>query len=361
MSTSTVERYSLNTEHMHFSQQEMQSFLESQGGKNNLTAVLDYLYEWSMNAGYLTPQKLNDNPHYQYPDPNTGITYKTQVNIARSLYSPSPIKTDSARPLHCPICFENIGTPSKENCRAFEFELTPDRQFFVQMTPFPIHPYHAVIIDRFINPMIMEKKSVTDMLAFLKKAPEYTVMSNSDVVGAGASITSHHHYQAIKKLSLPIMQAKNHSLCAHSIDNHSTSLSLLNYPIACAKISSVNETVLIELAGNIILKWKQLAPGLNTCNLLLHKKNNAFILYILFRNPSHLTPHYLQEIKSEFIGIIEVCGEGIYPVPTGNNQQILWDKIERDGLNIIKGIISGNNPIPYNQFPSFFQRILSWI
>lgn len=343
-----------------FSQSKMQTYLDSIYQQQDLTEVLEQLFTWSLQTGYLTEGKLYDNPHYRYLDPRTHIEYKTQVNIARSKYSPKPLSGKDIPKLHCPICFENIGIAGKENLRAFSFELTEGREFFIQYTPFPIFPYHIVIIDKKINPMIMGKQSIIDMLAFTKKAPQYVMLSNSDVVGAGASIISHHHYQAIKNCKLPIMQAKALTGCQHRVSNHNgdCQLALLNFPIACLKLTSTSEELLSTLAGNIIQYWKAQSPGKNTCNLLLHRLSDEIHAYILFRNPQHLTPASLQYIKSEYIGIIEVCGEGIYPVPTGDDSDQIWQQIETDGLNIIKGIIEGNNPIKETQYFDFFNTIV---
>ena len=256
-----------------FTQQQMQCYLDSVYYQQGIEQVLEELFEWSLQTGYLTQGKLYDNPLYQYPDPESPIEYRTQINIARSKYSPAPQTGTNIPTLHCPICFENIGIPGKENLRAFTFELTEDREFFVQFTPFPIFPYHAVIIDKHINPMIMEEQSVIDLLAFLNKAPHYVMLSNSDVVGAGASIISHHNYQAVKNLTLPIMHATLLHNCQQRFAHHSghTQVGLLDYPIACVRVASSNQAHLIQLSGALIRYWKSQDPGKNTCNLLLHK------------------------------------------------------------------------------------------
>ena len=72
------------------------------------------------------------------------------------------------------------------------------------------------------------------------------------------------------------------------------------------------------------------------------KKNQCYQAYIVFRNPDHRTSAQWQPIKSEGVRVIEVAGEGIYPVPSDPR---LLQQIEQDGQSVIKGIIMDNNPV----------------
>jgi len=149
------------------------------------------------------------------------------------------------------------------------------------------------------------------------------------------------------------MQAAVYKDCLAEQDN--TTIALLNFPIACLKITSADEKAFTAKMGELIMRWKNRQPGANTCNLIITKdKQNIYNGYIIYRNPDHRTPAELTEIKSEGVGIIEVAGEGIYPVPA-NDQ--LMHKIKNNGLDIIKGIIAGNNPIKYN-YLDFFQSLV---
>jgi UDPglucose--hexose-1-phosphate uridylyltransferase len=348
------------------SQSHIQKALEKIHTDFGFEAALDALYQWEYEAGYITDAKLQDNLRYAYQDPETGVVFRTQINIARSHYNPTPLAGKNSPPLHCPICFENIHTPGKENLRVFEFLLS-NKNFFAQLTPFPLYPKHFVLISKKITPMIMNHHSIEDMVNFLALAPSYTVFSNSDVEWAGASILTHHHYQAIQNLKLPITEAKiipDYLIIKSAPTGIQTHIGLLDFPMASCVIQSTDPKNLIWYGQKIIQHWRTPDPK-NTCNLVLqgvqdprNKNITDYFLYIIFRNPEHRTPESLKIIKSEGVGVIEVCGEGIYPVPT--NPEIS-DQIKHHGLEIIKKIITGNTPLLRQDFPIFFknlQRIL---
>lgn len=344
-----------------FTQQQMQDYLDGVSESQHLFAAIEALYQWSFDAGYLTHAKLNDNIRYQYFDPKTQVTFKTQINIARDQYSPEPPTNQQGMKIHCPICFENINRPGRENLRAYEFDLADKRRFFVQFTPFPLFPYHVVVVDRRITPMIMDRRSVSDLVALCDMLPEFTMLSNSDVKGAGASILSHHHYQGGRFLKLPIMEAGPCQGLKDSILDGEVSFSLLNYPISTVRLEAKTKQQLVGIGGRIIEAWKAQKPGENTSNLTCQKTDSGYVLHILFRHPAYLTAPQFQAIKQEYVGIVEVCGEGVYPVPKGPLKHEIEHQIEHDGLAVIKGIIGSNNPISKENYPGFFEQVCQWV
>lgn len=345
------EAYSLK-----FTQKQMQSYLEQVFMEKGLPEVLEKMNTWSHQVGYLTPEKLTDNRLFEYLDKSTGVTFKTQINYARSNYTPKPLAGKNIPKLHCPICFENVGIPGKENLRVFSFDLREGRRFFIQQTPFPLFPYHFVLVDHEKRPMQMSLLSLKDLTRFIDLAPDYVACSNSDVEWAGASILQHHHYQVFKDLHLPIMEAQ---FCEKTYERtnacgYTLKWGLLNYPIATLKLLCRDRLTLVNLSHAIIQYWKKQKKG-NTCNLIVRYHQKQWEAYFILRNPDFRTPQKLQTIKSEGVGIIEVAGEGIYPVPSGDKEAWAWDQIENHGLSVIKGIIEGANPVPQKDWPALFQ------
>jgi len=320
-------------------QAEMQSYLADIEQQQGLRASLDALYHWSLDVGYITQAKLQDNPRFAFKDAETGVTFTAQINVARSRYSPKPLTGQNIPKLHCPICIENVGIPGKENLRVYEVILGK-RRFFLQLTPFPLAPRHFVLVQRAPEPMRMSGQSVADLVAFIDRAPGYVGCSNSDVEWAGASILVHHHYQVFDNIHLPIMEAN--PLPHYQAQHAGVRYALLYYSIATGLLESEDSECLIDAATAIIAHWKAQDPGRNTCNLIVLKKAQCYQAYIVFRNPDHRTSAQWQCIKSEGVGVIEVAGEGIYPVPS--DPQLL-QQIEQDGLSVIKGIIMDNNPV----------------
>ena len=283
---------------------------------------------------------MQDNPRFAFKDAETGVTFTAQINVARSRYSPKPLTGQNIPKLHCPICIENVGIPGKENLRVYEFTLGK-RAFFLQLTPFPLVTRHFVLVQRAPEPMCMSGQSVADLMGFIDRAPGYVGCSNSDVEWAGASILVHHHYQVFDSIHLPIMEAS--SLPRYQAQHAGVRYALLHYPIATVLLESKDSANLINAATAIIATWKAQDLGRNTCNLVVLKKNQCYQVYVIFRNPDHRTSAQWQPIKSEGVGVIEVAGEGIYPVPSDPS---LLQQIEQDGLSVIKGIIMDNNPVP---------------
>ncbi|KAA3655984.1 MAG: hypothetical protein DWQ10_16425 [Calditrichaeota bacterium] len=340
------EKYSVKTD-----QDKMQAYFELECQKTNLGTVLDQLLNWERQTGYIAPRMLAANKQFYYPDKETGVTFGIQINYQRDHYSPLPAKLANRKQLHCPICYENIGITGKENLRVFRFNLRGCKEFFIQLTPYPLREKHFVLIEMEKKPMRMDEDSVADLVRFIELAPGYTGCSNSDVAWAGASILQHHHYQVFENLELPVMQA-NYS--AYSGITETVAYGLLDFPIACCKISMVDRTKFIAVCGTIIRAWKALDPGRNTCNLIVQKDDKMYCSYIIFRNPDFRTSDAWHVFKTEGVGVIEVAGEGILPVPKGENAARLNRMIEDQGLDVIKGLIEDNNPVKKNAFARHF-------
>ncbi len=241
--------------------------------------------------------------------------------------------------------------PDPKSSRIIDLRLG-EKNFFAKFTPYPLFPYHAILIARKHRAMKMSKGSLIDLFHFIQQAPTYTCCSNSDVKWTGASILQHHHYQVFKKLTLPIQHAKKKWAFKHN----NLLFEWLHYPIACCRVSATESDSIIDAGGIIIDLWKGQRDS-NTCNLLLDYREKTFHLYIIFRHPSARTPIPIQKVKNEGIGIVEVGGYGIYPVPHGDNADFIWDKINNQGLWVIKSLIAGNNPIKTEQQADFWQCI----
>ncbi len=327
---------------------EMQNYLNSVYNSSGLPETMGVLHDWEFRSGYINKEKYESNPRFKYIDPDTGTTYRAQVNIARSRYSPKPVPAAQKKNIHCPICIENAGIAGKETLRVFRFDLNGrGREFFLQLTPFPLFRHHFVLINMEKVPQKIDKTTLSDMFDFLDKAPTYTVCSNSDVEWAGASILSHMHYQVFDKLELPVMEAPIKP--GYTKTEGTFFANLLDYPIAVIRCLSPYRTESENKTWGIIDKWKNLSPGKNTVNLTLRKIKNKFETHVILRNPDFRTPKELTGIKSEGVGIIEVSGEGIYPLPEGPEAEEKWDYIKNRGLELIKGIINGNNPVKKKQ------------
>ena len=338
-----------------FSQDAMQNYLTAVYHSSGLRAVLAALWEWEHRVRYFNLDSLQENRRYHYFDAATQITFRAQVNFARHRYSNAAPPVPRNTGLHCAICYDNLSQPGKEKLRVFRFALHESREYFVQVTPFPLFEKHFVVIAMAQVPMQMSAQSLEDLTRFVELAPEYVGCSNSDVEWAGASILAHHHYQVFERLDLPIMHA--HWAAPFYYEDENLALGLLDFPCACCKVISHSRARWLAACGEIIAAWKQKAPGKNTCNLVVTKTGEFYTCYILFRNPAFRTAPELLAIKTEGVGVIEVAGEGIYPVPSGEHAAAVWEQIEHDGLHVIKTLIASNNPVPRANFGELFAMI----
>ncbi len=332
----------------------MQEYLRMVDEQEGLCRALDLLWAWEGHVGYFNPEALAQNRRYEFFDEATAVTLRAQVNFARHRYSSQP-QSPSASTRHCAICYDNLEQPGKEKLRVFRLLLDDGREYFVQVTPFPLFPKHFVVILMDKLPMQMSGQSLADLTRFVELAPGYVGCSNSDVEWAGASILAHHHYQVFEQLDLPIMHAQIASPFYY--ENATLSLGLLHFPIACCKVTARARDAWLTACDKIIAAWKQLAPGKNTCNLVVTLNDGLYACYILFRNPNFRTAPELLGIKSEGVGVIEVAGEGIYPVPSGEHAEAIWQQLEHNGLHVIKTLIASNNPVPRERFGELFALI----
>ncbi len=325
------------------SQKEIQSHLEGIYRREGLEAVMDWLYRWELEAGYISKERLSANERHIFRDPEWGIDFKLQINAGRTHYTPAPAATRELPPLHCIICRENVGRPGKEGLRVFDFSLG-EEPYFLQLTPFPLFKRHFVVIATEPQPQNVDDVAIARCFQFLTLAPTYTICSNSDVEWAGSSILEHQHFQVFKALHLPVMEASVSKSGGWNWEE--TGVEMLDYPLAAILVQGRNESGVQRLASALIRAWKVLDPGRNTVNLVLRRSEEHTDFYLFFRNPDFRTPPGLRHIKSEGVGVIEAAGEIILPVP--EDEKTLRE-IREGGLKIIRAILAGNNPLRDNK------------
>ena len=345
----------------------IQRRLEDIHAAGGLEAALDCLHRWELAAGYITQEKLEGIERLRFPDPDSGLAFLLQVNHARTRYSdaqeqerrqqgpspalpaaPAPARgSKPAGPKPCLLCKDNIGRPGKESLRVYELDLDgPSRRFFFQLTPFPLYPFHFVPVLSEHTPQLVSAQSLDDMFALLELAPGYAVLSNSDVQWAGASILSHLHFQMLRGVRLPVLEARGEPGLDCRLPGGRAEF--LDYPLAAFRFTGSEEEPLRRAAGTLLEKWKSLDPGRNTVNLNLVRSpggpERGYELVVLLRNPDYRTPEDLRRFKSEGVGVVEASGEAILPVPRGPEAPEMWQVIRERGLGLVKDLIAGNSP-----------------
>jgi len=319
--------------------------IQAAGG---LEAARDCLHRWELAAGYITRERLEEVERLAFPDAETGLAFRIQVNHARTRYSDAQDRErrqGAPAPASCLLCRDNIGRPGKEALRVYELDLDGrGRRFFFQLTPFPLYPYHFVPVLSVHTPQHLSRRSLADMFALLELAPSYAILSNSDVQWAGASILSHLHYQMLRGLRLPVLEARAVEGLTRPIPGGG--VEFLDYPMAAYRFRGSQPRALLAGAGELLERWKALDPGRNTVNLNLVRAADGAgcVLVVLLRNPAYRTPERLRPFKSEGVGVVEASGEAILPVPRGAQAQGRWREIREHGLALVKELIAGNSP-----------------
>ncbi len=328
----------------------IQESLQAIHAAGGLEAALECLHLWELGAGYITQEKLEGIERLGFPDPASGLTFLLQVNHARTRYSDAQDRerqaAEPAGPRPCLLCKENIGRPGRESLRVYELDLDArGRRFFFQLTPFPLYPFHFVPVLSAHTPQRVSARSLDDMFALLGLAPSYAILSNSDVEWAGASILSHLHFQMLRGVRLPVLEARGEPGLDCRIPGGR--VEFLDYPLAAFRFSGTDARALRQAAGALLEKWKSLDPGRNTVNLNLVRSPGpraGFELVVLLRNPDFRTPERLRRFKSEGVGVVEASGEAILPVPRGPQAPEMWREIRERGLGLVRELIAGNSP-----------------
>lgn len=330
-------------------QQELSALIE----QHSLDQALTSLRQQQVDAGYIEPRRLVENRYFDYYDADYDITFKAQINYLRHHYQ-TDMAASPLKKLDCPLCRENLTLPHKAAMRIFDARLANGSDVFFQLTPYPLFDYHFVVIDSQHSPMRVAGSSLFDLATLAELGDDYLACSNSDTAWAGASVLQHHHYQLFKGVSLPIQDAK--ARYQHQTPDYS--VELLHYPIACLRLTAKHMETLVS-KGEQLIQWWRAKRENNTFNLLVHRQNETFVAYLILRHPDYRTGPSLQPIKSEGVGVVEVAGFGIYPVPSGENADTLWQQIESDGLSVITGIIRDNNPVAEADYEALWDSLAS--
>lgn len=310
-----------------------------------LEETLDCLHAWELACGYITREQLEQVERLEFPDPEAGVTFRLQVNFARTRYSDAQERNPVVPgPRPCLLCRENVGRPGKERLRVYELGVA-GRRFFLQLTPFPLYSHHFVPVLAEHQPQRLGDWTMRDMLDLLRQAPGYTVVSNSDVQWAGASILTHLHYQMLRAVRLPVMDARPEPGLTRA--GAGVSVEVLDYPMAALRLRAREGEALAEAVAALLARWQRWDPGRNTANLNLIRERGTpgeLLATVLLRNPDYRTGEELRRFKTEGVGVIEASGEAILPEPRGLEAASLWQEIREGGLRLVKRLIAENSP-----------------
>ncbi|MGI9277904.1 MAG: hypothetical protein ACR2PT_24040 [Endozoicomonas sp.] len=278
--------------------------------EKGLLAALQVLYVYLQWLGYLPKEWEKGLEHFEYPDPDTGITFRAMINHPRSDYSENYDKRSStwAEGAKCWICPENIEDARhrvNRFLRVFQLMIN-GREYFLQPPPFPYGRLHFVLAEKIHTKMHVNLSNLQDALAFLELLPTFTVCMNSDIGNAGGSIIGHHHYQVFDDYWPPVTQAQ--VVSGLTLSDGGVEVGVLNYPFTVFRITSADGEQLIRGAARLIEQWKTGSPETYTANYVFRKVEGEYRIWLFLRDSSRKPTDAFMEYKTEPWGFIEVAG-----------------------------------------------------
>ena len=313
-------------------------------------SALDWLYLKQVQEGFIDPDRLKINTLYSQKSIEYGIEFKILINRVRDAYAEKVVNSN-AQPekKYCPLCIayiDSIGQHQKQ----FIHVCLNGRDYVLSLTPFPSFEKHFVLSLKEHQSMFMNHHTIEDLLLLQKQlGSSYMIVCNSDNAKTGASIVDHHHVQVLGATHFPIAEAKTDYQKTIKNQLSEVLLESLHYPATVIRLSSNSSEALIYESNVFLHNWRTIDPA-NTCNLWIRKVNERYEIYLILRHPNGQTDPSLFRYKTEGVGIIEMCGYGIFPTPKNDTQTVLQE-IENNTADLMIRLLQSHAPDQTRSFP----------
>ena len=237
----------------------------------------------------------------------------------------------------CLLCMENEGYqgrvnyPARANHRIIRMKLG-DEEWGLQYSPYSYFNEHAIFLNTKHIPMAITPKTFEQLLEIVDIIPGYFAGSNADLPIAGGSILSHNHYQGGKYVfPMEVAECETNFVFSGFEDIQA---GIVKWPMSVLRLRGKNKQRIVELASKILKSWQGYtdleadiiaATGEvphHTITPIARVVDGQFEMDLVLRD-NHTSelhpdgvyhPHkYVQHIKKENIGLIEVMGLAILP------------------------------------------------
>ncbi len=246
-----------------------------------------------------------------------------QFNPARMISTTAKIDAQSLAARKCFLCEEN---------RPKEQRWVEWRDYDVLVNPFPIFDRHFVIAKK-VHTLQNVLDNIGDMIEVSAQLPDYAVFYNGPK--AGASAPDHHHFQACRKESLPIV--KDMRMIENGTSMGRTSIGEADYL----------RTVELMYGRNVEtlrLMFEDYVSGLNNSEADEEPMMNVVCLYeeglykvIVLPRSMYRPRQYGEEGILISPGTVEMCGVLITPMEQH------FEKVTRDDVVDILGQVTYSN------------------
>jgi UDPglucose--hexose-1-phosphate uridylyltransferase len=329
--------------------------------EDGIERATDYYYTLSRNSNYIRTDRIAKNK-YWLAETKVGELEIT-INLSKPEKDPKEIEKARSMPSanypKCFLCIENVGYPgrfnhpARNNHRVIPVILN-EENWYLQYSPYVYYNEHSIIFNEKHIPMKISKDTFKRLLSFVEQFPHYFIGSNADLPIVGGSILSHDHFQGghhtFPMEKAPIIKQFNK---AHY---NEVNIGIVKWPLSVIRLSSHNKEELINLANDILNKWRNYSD--EDLEILAYTEEDGkkiphntitpiarintvgeyeldLVLRNNRRNEKHpdgiFHPHkYLHHIKKENIGLIEVMGLAVLPA-----------RLKKE-LILIEEILTGN-------------------
>ncbi|SFR81607.1 UDP-glucose--hexose-1-phosphate uridylyltransferase [Anaeromicropila populeti] len=309
----------------------------------------DFFYKFSQDTDYIRRYRVCKDEKWV-----TSTEYgelDITINLSKPEKDPKAIAAErmakqSGYP-KCLLCMENEGYagrmnhPARQNHRIIPVQINGSQWGF-QYSPYVYYNEHCIVFHGRHVPMKIERATFSKLFDFVKQFPHYFVGSNADLPIVGGSILSHDHFQGG---NYQFAMAKAECDRYFSIKGYEeVKAGIVNWPMSVIRIAADNTEVLIELADQILNKWRSYTDETafifaetdgekhNTITPIARKRGNFFELDLVLRNNITTEEHplgvyhphaKLHHIKKENIGLIEVMGLAVLPARLKEEMELL--------------------------------------
>jgi UDPglucose--hexose-1-phosphate uridylyltransferase len=325
--------------------------------ENKFSDATDWYYKYMQDIDYIKAKRIEKNIFFEVESQygKIGIT----INVSRpekdSKMIAEALKQKTTNYPLCVLCLENEGfagnlnRDSRDTIRLIPFDINGET-WYLQYSPYTYYNEHAVMLSEEHRPMIINRKTFSNLLEMVDKVDGYFFGSNADLPIVGGSILSHDHYQG-GKYKFPIENAK----VLFKTNYKDVVVEVVEWPLSTIRLKSKNKLSLVDLSDKFLNNWikynnesinlfAHTKERHNTITPIARKKNGLFEMDLVLRNnftndDYPLGLYHPKEdvwpIKKENIGLIEVMGLAVLPGRLVKELKGLADALS--GGNIPKG------------------------
>ncbi|GAB2026856.1 UDP-glucose--hexose-1-phosphate uridylyltransferase [Lactovum odontotermitis] len=302
----------------------------------------NYFYALAKQVNQVKTRDIAKNIEYLHPTKYGDL--QITINLSKPEKDPKAIAAakqlqlkDTSYP-KCQLCMENEGfygggnKAARSNHRIVRLTLNGEKWGF-QYSPYAYFNEHAIVLNEKHQPMAIDHRCFSNLLAFLDQFPHYMIGSNADLPIVGGSILTHDHYQAGRH-EFPMSKASLRE-AVRLKDFPDIEAGIVDWPMSVLRLRSENREAMICAADEILSKWRSYddlglsiqarsADGVqhHTITPIARKIAGCYEMDLVLRDnnvsdafPDGIFhPHAgLHHIKKENIGLIEVIGLAILP------------------------------------------------